>query len=199
MTVPQIEAVRRLTPIVSVQNRYNLVDRGSEDVLEYCTREDIGFIPWFPLATGSLAKPGGPLARAGERLGAHPSQIAIAWLLRKSPVMLPIPGTSEGRAPRGEHRRGDDHAGRENDAGAGATHRGDVSAASCAFAISSIVRPVLAEVVWSAVTSEPGFACSSRCLMRSHCGFESPRRVRTSTHEPFSRFPWRTNLKSPFS
>ncbi len=94
VTVPQIEAVRRLTPIVSVQNRYNLVDRGSEDVVEYCTREDIGFIPWFPLATGSLAKPGGPLARAGERLGAHPSQIAIAWLLRKSPVMLPIPGTS---------------------------------------------------------------------------------------------------------
>ncbi|MGH7498748.1 MAG: aldo/keto reductase [Gemmatimonadales bacterium] len=94
VTVPQIDAVRRLTPIVSVQNRYNLVDRGAEDVLDYCTREDIAFIPWFPLATGSLARPGGPLARAAERLGAHPSQIALAWLLHRSPVILPIPGTS---------------------------------------------------------------------------------------------------------
>jgi pyridoxine 4-dehydrogenase len=94
VTVTQIEAVRRLTRIVSVQNRYNLVERASEDVVEYCTREDIGFIPWFPLATGSLARPGGPLARAGERLGASPSQIALAWLLHRSPVMLPIPGTS---------------------------------------------------------------------------------------------------------
>jgi aryl-alcohol dehydrogenase-like predicted oxidoreductase len=95
VTVPQIEAVRRIAPIVSVQNRYNLVSRDSEDVLAYCTREDIGFIPWFPLATGSLAGPGGPLARAAERLGMQPSQIALAWLLRKSPVMLPIPGTSK--------------------------------------------------------------------------------------------------------
>lgn len=94
VTVPQIEAVRRLAPIVSVQNRYNLVDREAEAVLEYCTREDIGFIPWFPLATGSLARPGGPLARAAERLGTEPSQIALAWLLHKSPAMLPIPGTS---------------------------------------------------------------------------------------------------------
>ena len=92
--VPQIEEARRLTPVVSVQNRYNLVDRESEEVLDYCTREDIGFIPWFPLATGRLAKPGGPLARAAERLGAQPSQIALAWLLRRSPVVLPIPGTS---------------------------------------------------------------------------------------------------------
>lgn len=93
--VQQIEAVRRLTPVVSVQNRYNLVDRDSEVVVDYCTREDIGFIPWFPLATGNLAKPGGPLARAAVRLGAQPSQIALAWLLRRSPVMLPIPGTSK--------------------------------------------------------------------------------------------------------
>ncbi len=93
--VPQIEAVRRHTPIASVQNRYSLVDRGSEDVVDYCTREDIGFIPWYPLGTGSLAKPGGPLARAAVRLGAQPSQIALAWLLRRSPVMLPIPGTSK--------------------------------------------------------------------------------------------------------
>jgi len=92
--VQQIETVRRLTPIVSVQNRYNLVDRASDDVVDYCTRADIGFIPWFPLATGKLAEPGGPLARAAVRLGAQPSQIALAWLLRRSPVMLPIPGTS---------------------------------------------------------------------------------------------------------
>jgi pyridoxine 4-dehydrogenase len=95
VSVNQIEAVGRITPIVSVQNRYNLVDRNSEDVLEYCTRENIGFIPWFPLATGELAKQGGPLTRAAERLKAQPSQVALAWLLRKSPVMLPIPGTSK--------------------------------------------------------------------------------------------------------
>jgi pyridoxine 4-dehydrogenase len=63
-------------------------------VLDYCADEDLAFIPWFPLATGALAKPGGPLARAAERLKATPSQVAIAWLLKKSPVMLPIPGTS---------------------------------------------------------------------------------------------------------
>jgi pyridoxine 4-dehydrogenase len=94
VSVEQIEAVREITTIVSVQNRYNLIDRSSEPVLEYCTRENLGFIPWFPLATGALAKPGGPLARAAERLKATPSQVAIAWLLGKSPVMLPIPGTS---------------------------------------------------------------------------------------------------------
>ena len=94
VSVKQIEAVRRITPIVSVQNRYNLVDRNSEDVLEYCTRENIGFIPWFPLATGELAKHDGPLTRASQRLNAKPAQLALAWLLKKSPVMLPIPGTS---------------------------------------------------------------------------------------------------------
>jgi len=95
VNVKQIEAVRRITPIVSVQNRYNLVDRNSEEVLEYCTRENIGFIPWFPLATGELAKHDGPLTRAAKRLNAGPAQIALAWLLKKSPVMLPIPGTSK--------------------------------------------------------------------------------------------------------
>ncbi len=95
VTVAQIEAVRRLATVVSVQNRYNLTDRKSEDVLEYCTREDIGFIPWFPLATGDLAKPGGSLVRVAKQLGAQPSQVALAWLLKKSPVMLPIPGTSK--------------------------------------------------------------------------------------------------------
>ena len=94
VSVAQLTAVRRLATVVSVQNRYNLIDRSSEDVLDYCTREGIGFIPWFPLATGNLASPGGPLTRAAEQLGAQSAQVAIAWLLRKSPVMLPIPGTS---------------------------------------------------------------------------------------------------------
>jgi pyridoxine 4-dehydrogenase len=95
VTVAQIKAVRHLAPIDSVQNRYNLVDRKSEDVLNYCTAENIGFIPWFPLATGDLTKPASPLSRAAKRLGAQPAQIALAWLLQKSSVMLPIPGTSK--------------------------------------------------------------------------------------------------------
>lgn len=97
VSVEQIDAVRRLTTIVSVQNLYNLADRDSEDVLEYCTRENIGFIPWFPLATGDLAEPGGALARIAQRLETLPAQVALAWLLAKSPVMLPIPGTSKVR------------------------------------------------------------------------------------------------------
>jgi aryl-alcohol dehydrogenase-like predicted oxidoreductase len=94
VNVQQIEAVRRLAAVVSVQNRYNLADRRSEAVLEYCTREGLGFIPWAPLATGNLAEPGGPVAAAATRLRITPAQLAMAWLLRKSPVMLPIPGTS---------------------------------------------------------------------------------------------------------
>ncbi len=94
VNVPEIEAARRIVPIATVQNLYNMSDRKHEDVLDYSTREGIGFIPWFPLATGSLAKPGSPLQRIADRLGAQPSQVAVAWLLRKSPVMLPIPGTS---------------------------------------------------------------------------------------------------------
>ena len=94
VNVAEVQAARRIVPIATVQNRYNLADRQSEPLLEYCTREKIGFIPWFPLATGKLAKPGGPVARAAERLGAQPAQVALAWLLRKSPIMLPIPGTS---------------------------------------------------------------------------------------------------------
>jgi aryl-alcohol dehydrogenase-like predicted oxidoreductase len=107
--VAEIEAARHIVPIATVQNNYNLVNRKHEDVLDYCTRESIGFIPFFPLATGALAKPGGPLPphqaqsglagnpvqRAAERLGAKPAQIALAWLLKKSPIMLPIPGTSK--------------------------------------------------------------------------------------------------------
>jgi aryl-alcohol dehydrogenase-like predicted oxidoreductase len=94
VSVAQIKAVQKITPIVSVQNLYNLSKRTAEDVLEYCTQHRIGFIPWFPLATGDLAKPGGPLARAAAKLKATPAEIALAWLLHKSPVMLPIPGTS---------------------------------------------------------------------------------------------------------
>jgi pyridoxine 4-dehydrogenase len=94
VSVAQIEAARELAEIVTVQNLYNLSKRKSEDVLDYAEAEGIGFIPWFPLATGALAQPGGPLARAAERLHATPSQVALAWLLHRSPVMLPIPGTS---------------------------------------------------------------------------------------------------------
>ena len=94
VTVAQLEMARMIVPIVTVQNRYNLVDRHSEDVVTHCERIGVGFIPWFPLATGKLASPGSPLARAAARLDATPSQVALAWLLARSPVMLPIPGTS---------------------------------------------------------------------------------------------------------
>jgi pyridoxine 4-dehydrogenase len=93
--VPEIEAARRIVTVAAVQNQYNLAYRDSEDVLDYCTRENIGFIPWFPLATGDLAKPHGALTRIARELGAQPAQVALAWLLKKSPVMLPIPGTSK--------------------------------------------------------------------------------------------------------
>ena len=95
VSVQQIETVRRMVQIVSVQNRYNLEDRHSEDVLQYCTREKLAFIPWFPLAVGDLANSDGAAERVAKRLGVRPSQVALAWLLAKSPVMLPIPGTSK--------------------------------------------------------------------------------------------------------
>ena len=94
VSVSDIEAARKIVPIVTVQNRYNLVDRGSEAVLDYCQQQKIGFIPWFPIASGKLAQPGGPVDHVAHATGASPSQIALAWLLRRSPVMLPIPGTS---------------------------------------------------------------------------------------------------------
>lgn len=94
VTVEQIEEARKTTDIVSVRNLYNLANRGAEDVLEYVERENLGFIPWFPIATGQLARPGGPLDALAKELGASPSRMALAWLLRRSPVMLPIPGTS---------------------------------------------------------------------------------------------------------
>jgi aryl-alcohol dehydrogenase-like predicted oxidoreductase len=95
VTVEQIERARKFFDVVSVQNRYNLADREWENVLDYCDRENIGFIPWFPLATGKLAGKAGPLARIAERHHATPAQIALAWLLKRSKVMLPIPGTSK--------------------------------------------------------------------------------------------------------
>ncbi|MEV6369108.1 aldo/keto reductase [Micromonospora musae] len=94
VTVEQVEAARKITPIVSVQNLYNLADRHFEDVLEYCESNDLAFIPWFPIATGNLARPGGPLDAIAAEHSATPAQLALAWLLRRSPVMLPIPGTS---------------------------------------------------------------------------------------------------------
>jgi pyridoxine 4-dehydrogenase len=92
--VTEIATARRIIPIDTVQNRYNLADRGPEDVLRYCQREGIGSIPRFPLATGHPAQPNGPLARNATELGATPAQLALAWLLQHSPVLLPIPGTS---------------------------------------------------------------------------------------------------------
>ena len=94
VSVAQIARARTIVPIVSVQNRYSLVDRQSEDVLVYCERAGIGFLPWNPLAVGRLAQGGSGLARVASRLGATPAQVALAWLLRRSPVMLAIPGTS---------------------------------------------------------------------------------------------------------
>ncbi|HEY4004564.1 MAG TPA: aldo/keto reductase [Pseudonocardia sp.] len=92
--VDQIAEASDIVEIASVQNHYNLVERGSDDVLRYCTERGIGFIPWFPIAAGDLAKPGGVVHEAAQRLGATPSQVALAWLLQRSSRMLPIPGTS---------------------------------------------------------------------------------------------------------
>ena len=93
VSVEHLEQARGIVDVVTVQNRFNLIERASEDVLEVCERAGIGFIPWFPLAAGDLARPGGPVAEAAERHDATPSQVALAWLLQRSPVMLPIPGT----------------------------------------------------------------------------------------------------------
>lgn len=90
----QLERARSIAEIVSVQNRYNLSDRGSEEVLEACERDGLGFLPWFPLAVGQLARPGGPVGEIAQAHDATPGQVALAWLLQRSPVMLPIPGTS---------------------------------------------------------------------------------------------------------
>ena len=95
VTIDDIEAASRVFPVATVQNKYNLVERGSEAVLDHCERQGIGFIPWFPLAAGDLARPGSILDAIAQRHGAAPSQIALAWVLARSPVMLPIPGTAK--------------------------------------------------------------------------------------------------------
>jgi len=92
--VDQLEEAQKTATIVSVQNLFNLTTRDAEPLLDHCTDKGIGFIPWFPLATGKLLEDGGPLAQIAADTGAEPSQLALAWLLRRSPVMLPIPGTS---------------------------------------------------------------------------------------------------------
>ncbi len=97
VNVRQLRHAQTVVEVVSVQNRYSLADRGSENVLEYCEEQNIGFIPWFPLAAGRLTRPDSPLARVATELNATPSQVALAWLLQRSAVMLPIPGTSRVR------------------------------------------------------------------------------------------------------
>jgi pyridoxine 4-dehydrogenase len=116
VSVDELERARRVVPIVSVQNRYSLAERSSEDVLETCEREGLAFLPWFPLASGSLARQGGPFDQVAERIGATRAQVALAWLLHHSPVMLSIPGTSslehleENVAARDIHLSDDDFA-----------------------------------------------------------------------------------------
>jgi pyridoxine 4-dehydrogenase len=95
VSVEEIEAAQKHFPVVSVQNQYNLVDRKSEKVLDYCEQKNIGFIPWYPMAGGSLAKPGSVLDEIAKKLKASPSQVALAWVLKRSKVMLPIPGTGK--------------------------------------------------------------------------------------------------------
>jgi aryl-alcohol dehydrogenase-like predicted oxidoreductase len=94
VSVDELRAAQSVATIATVQNRYNLTDRASEDLLELCGREGIGFIPWFPIATGELARAGGPLDELSAETGASPAQLALAWLLHRSPAVLPIPGTS---------------------------------------------------------------------------------------------------------
>ena len=95
VSVEEIKRARAVVPVSTVQNLYNLTNRKSEDVLEYCEAEGIGFIPWFPVASGNLARSGGALDVLAAQAGVTVSQLSLAWLLRRSPVMLPIPGTSK--------------------------------------------------------------------------------------------------------
>lgn len=97
VSVEEIQAASAFFKVATVQNRYNLADRHSEDVLDYCAQHGIGFIPWAPLAAGGLSAPGGLLDSLARKLSATPSQVALAWVLKRSPVMLPIPGTSKVR------------------------------------------------------------------------------------------------------
>jgi aryl-alcohol dehydrogenase-like predicted oxidoreductase len=95
VSVAEIEQARKIATIVSVQNKYNITDRAHEDVVNYCEKNKLAFIPWFPLAAGSLTQPGGVLDNLARAHKVTTSQVAIAWLLRRSPAMLPIPGTSK--------------------------------------------------------------------------------------------------------
>ncbi|QRN96333.1 aldo/keto reductase [Archangium violaceum] len=97
VNVEEVKAAGRFFKVATVQNLYNLANRQSEEVLDYCAAQGIGFIPWYPLAAGSLAAPGGPLDTLAKKLSASPSQVALAWVLQRSPVMLPIPGTGKVR------------------------------------------------------------------------------------------------------
>jgi aryl-alcohol dehydrogenase-like predicted oxidoreductase len=97
VSVRQIEHAQKIVSIVSVQNRYSITDRGAEDVLEYCEKEEMAFIPWFPLAAGRLSRENSLIGRLATQWKATPSQIALAWLLARSPVMVPIPGTSNAK------------------------------------------------------------------------------------------------------
>jgi aryl-alcohol dehydrogenase-like predicted oxidoreductase len=94
VSVEELRRAQGLVPVVSVQNRYSLADRSSEDVLDECERQGIAFFPWYPLAVGDLAQPGGSLGRIASARGATPAQVALAWLLARSPVVIPIPGTA---------------------------------------------------------------------------------------------------------
>jgi len=95
VSVDDIKAAAKVFPVATVQNKYNLVDRGSEDVLDYCEQQGIGFIPWFPLGAGKLAESGSILDAMARKRSVTPGQLALAWILKRSPVMLPIPGTSK--------------------------------------------------------------------------------------------------------
>ena len=94
VSVEELKHAQTIVDVVSVQNLYNLTERKSETLLDYCTQKNIGFIPWFPVAGGELFKPGGPLDQAARKHDATIAQFALAWLLKRSPIMLPIPGTS---------------------------------------------------------------------------------------------------------
>lgn len=94
VSVEQIEEARKHVPIVSVQNHYNIAQRGADDVVDYCERNEIGFIPWFPLGSGKLASPGGPLEQIASDLGASVAQVCLMWTLQRSPAIIAIPGTS---------------------------------------------------------------------------------------------------------
>jgi len=95
VSVEEIEAAQKFFKVATVQNLYNLADRSSEKVLDHCETHGIGFIPWYPLAAGDLSRPGSVLGAIAKKVGASPSQIALAWVLKRSPVMLPIPGTGK--------------------------------------------------------------------------------------------------------